>query len=335
MGNYSRLTFEDRVKITIYRSEGYSYSEIAAKISRSKSTISREFARFPFSYEADKAHRQSASRQRSRRLWRRKMDHNSNLREEVMSGLRKRWSPEQISRFLADKYPGDQSMQLSHEAIYTYIYVLPRGALRSELVSYLRQKKKARKNRRGLKDKRGQIPEMISITERPKSVETRSLSGHWEGDLILGKASKTALGTLVERKTRTLILVPLKANHRSPSQVRRAFERAFKTLPKQMRTSLTYDQGKEMMEHRLFTKNTKMKVYFCHPASPWERGTCENTNGLIRDYFPKKTDFSKISKKEIKRVQDELNERPRKTLGFRTPKEVFHKEILYKVPLDP
>lgn len=326
---YRRLSYEERVKISTYLQEKRSLAWIARKLGRATSSISREIRRFDSGYEEyHPLFNQVESRYTAsgRRRGTGKIHSNLALRKEVLQGLRKRWSPEQISNFLKNRYPKDPSMQVSHETIYTYIYVLPRGELRKELSSYLRQKQKLRGSRGGSHRKRGRIPEMISIEERPKSVERRALAGHWEGDLLIGPNHRTALGTLVERKTRTVLLVPLRK--KTATAVRRAFERAVRTLPKQMRGTLTYDQGLEMAQHRLFSKNTKMKVYFCHPASPWERGTCENTNGLIRDYFPKNTDFSKVSKARIKRVQDELNERPRKTLGFRTPKEVFTQEIL-------
>jgi len=229
---------------------------------------------------------------------------------------------------LKKKYVGKPRMQISHESIYTYIYLLPRGELKKELIGYLRQNKKSRYTRKGTNDKRGKIPDMISIEERPDEVADRSVAGHWEGDLIMGKGHKSAIGTIVERKTRTVILVKLKA--KDATSVRKAFERELLTLPKQMRKTMTYDQGHEMTEHKLFTKNTKMKVYFCHPASPWERGTNENTNMLIRDYYPKGTDFNGVSKKELKRVQYELNERIRKTLDWESPLDVFQREILNK-----
>jgi IS30 family transposase len=217
-------------------------------------------------------------------------------------------------------------MQVSHETIYTYIYLLPRGELRKELVSYLRQEKKSRYPRKGKNDKRGKISEMISIEERPAEVADRSLAGHWEGDLIVGKGHKSAIGTIVERRTRAVILVPLK--EKDASSVRKAFEKEVKKLPQQMRLSLTYDQGVEMSEHKLFTANSKMKVYFCHPASPWERGTCENTNMLVRDFFKKGTDFNLVTRKELKHVQYLLNTRPRKTLNWDTPMNALNKEIL-------
>ena len=219
-------------------------------------------------------------------------------------------------------------MQISHESIYTYIYLLPKGELKKELIGYLRQKKKTRYKRRGVYDRRGVIPEMVSIEERPAEVADRSVAGHWEGDLLLGKGHKSAIGTIVERKTRTVILVKLKA--KDATTVRKSFERELRTLPQQMKKSMTYDRGHEMVEHKLFTKNTRMKVYFCHPASPWERGTNENTNMLLRDYFPKGTDFTNITRKELKRVQYELNERIRKTLNWESPLDVFEREILSK-----
>lgn len=325
---YGRLRFKDRVRIGVYWEEGWSVSEIGRRLGRAKSTISRELERCR-DYDPDRANDKAEVRARFRRKWKTKLSRNPVLEGEVLNRLRKGWSPEQISRSLKLMFPSDDQMRISHETIYTYLYVLPRGELRAELLSYLRQKKKAR-SRRGRREKGGlrpgKIPEMISIEERPKEVERRSIAGHWEGDIVMGKRHKTALGTLVERKTRAVILVPL--TKKTAPEVRRAFERAVKNLPRQMARTLTYDQGHKMSEHRLFTRNTKIKVYFCHPASPWERGTCENTNGLIRDFFPKGTDFSKIPRPEFKRVQNLLNERPRKTLGFLTPKEVFAKEVL-------
>jgi transposase, IS30 family len=321
--SYNRLSYEERVKISTFFSEGLNQTEIGKKLKRSTSTISRELKRFPRSYAPQKAQIDAESKLKRRN---RKLETNQLLYGEVIEGLRKRWSPEQISETILEKFPGNEEMRISHETIYTYMYVLPRGELRSELISYLRQKKKSRYRRKGLYEKRGRIPEMISIEERPKAVENRSIPGAWEGDIILGKNHKSALGTLVERKTRAVILVKLK--DKTAPKVRLAFEKAMKKIPEQMRTSLTYDQGHEMSEHKLFSENMKMKVYFCHPASPWERGTCENTNGLIRDYFPKGTDFNKVPLRELRRVQHQLNERPRKTLGFKTPKDVFNEEIL-------
>lgn len=331
MSSYSRLSFRDRVEVNTLRKQGWSLAEISRQIGRSKSTVWREFRRFPQTYEPEKADLQAEVRARHRRRWKEKLSRNPRLLKEVIKRLRKKWSPNQISRTLRADFPDDEDMRVSHETIYTYVYVLPRGALRAELLSCLRQRRKSRYRRKPTPEARGKIMEMISIEERPKEVANRSLAGHWEGDIIMGKRHKTMIGTLVERKTRALILVPLK--NKSATVVRKAFEKALKDLPKKMRQTLTYDQGHEMAEHKLFTENTKIKVYFCHPASPWERGTCENTNGLIRQYFPKGTDFSKVTRHDLTRVQNQLNERPRATLGYLTPKEVFDKEVLSVVPL--
>jgi IS30 family transposase len=244
------------------------------------------------------------------------------LRKYVHEKIRLHWSPEQIVQCLYQEYPESKTMRISREAIYSYLYVLPRGELKRELLSCLRRRHKRRHKRSFGKtlSTRG-IEGMISIEERPKAVEKRTVPGHWEGDLLIGRNRQSALGSLVERVTRTTILVKLKK--RDAMTVRKAFARKAKRLPAEMKLSLTYDQGREMAQHQLFTKETQMKVYFAHPASPWERGTNENTNGLIRDFFPKGTDFNKISLREIKRVQHLLNGRPRKVLDWHTPYEAF------------
>ena len=327
MKNYNRLSFEERVKIETYANLGWTLMRIAENLGRSKSTISREITRYPLSYKADKAQKQ-AERNSHIHNFTRRLEENEPLFNVVYQYLKKHWSPQQISTYLKKKYADKPRMQISHESIYTYIYLLPKGELKKELIGYLRQKKKTRYKRRGVYDKRGVIPEMISIEERPAEVASRSVAGHWEGDLLIGKSQRSAIGTIVERKTRTVILVKLKAQ--DATTVRKSFERELRTLPQQMKKSMTYDRGHEMVEHKLFTKNTRMKVYFCHPSSPWERGTNENTNMLIRDYFPKGTDFSNITRKELKRVQYELNERIRKTLNWESPIDVFEREILSK-----
>lgn len=320
-GDYSRLSMGEREEISILLVQGHSYREIARHLDRSPSTISRECARNSgsASYRATTA--QNKMLQRCRRS-ERKLEANHVLRRNVIEGLKKQWSPQQISASLTETYPEDRTMRVCAETIYTYLYVLPRGELRRELLSYLRQHHKQRRPRSRGTDRRGQIPEMISIEERPPEVEDRSVPGHWEGDLIMGAGNRTALGTLVERTTRTVLLVPLKA--KDAESVRKAFARRLRAIPRQMKLSMTYDRGKEMAEHRLFTAETKMKVYFAHPQSPWERGTNENTNGLIRQYFPKGTDFSKVSYYEIMKAQDRLNGRPRKVLEWKTPYQAFN-----------
>jgi IS30 family transposase len=219
-------------------------------------------------------------------------------------------------------------MRISHEAIYQYIYVLPRGSLKQSLVKGLRQERAwRRKKYKGRKNEetRGKIADMLSIEERPADVASRTIPGHWEGDLIMGKHKRTALGTLVERTTRYTMLVPLKA--KDAETVRREYARALHSLPRDLAKSLTYDQGKEMSEHTQFTIDTGIVVYFAHPGSPWERGTNENTNGLIRQFFPKGTEFDKVPLREIRRAQNLLNDRPRKVLDYEKPFEAFTKLV--------
>lgn len=323
MKKYSHLTVLERETLAYGLIQGKSLGNIAKSMGRAKSTLSREISRTMqrgSTYSALTGQyfaklRRSALRKKKR------IENNPDLQEYIHSHLRLRWSPEQIAARLRMEYSHEVNMQISHETIYTYLYVLPRGELRAELLSYLRQKQRSRRKRTKAHTNRGQIPNLISIEERPKEVDNRTIPGHWEGDLVMGKGRKSALGTLVERTTRTTILVPL-VKKDAPA-VRRAFARETKKLPQQMRLSLTYDRGTEMSQHILFTKQTKIKVYFAHPQSPWERGTNENTNGLVRQYFPKGTDFHKVTREQIKKVQDLLNGRPRKVLDFQTPYEVF------------
>ena len=257
----------------------------------------------------------------------------TSLREYVLEKIIARWSPEQIAVKLKREYPHDTSMHISHEAIYQYVYVLPRGGLKRSLIEGLRQERAWRRKKykgRSNEEKRGKIADMLSIEERPLEVASRTVPGHWEGDLIMGRYKRTALGTLVERTTRYTILVPLGKNKDAVS-VRKAYTRELGALPQEIAKTLTYDQGKEMSEHKQFTIDTGMQVYFAHPGSPWERGTNENTNGLIRQYFPKGTEFDKVSTREIKRVQRELNDRPRAVLHYKKPDEVINQLVALKV----
>lgn len=329
--HYHRLTAEKREIISRMISQNQTCAAIAKRLQCHRSTVAREIARGRHilnEYSAVRSHEQALERA-SQRHCQRKLD-NPKLWKFVFEKLTLRWSPEQIARVLQETNPDQTAMNVSHESIYTYIYLLPKGSLKKELIHYLRQHKRKRKNRKRSTDTRGTIPNMISIEERPAEVADRSVPGHWEGDLLMGKRHASALGSVVERTTRTVILVPLKA--KDATSVRQSFARELKSLPRQMRISMTYDRGKEMAEHELFTKKTKMLVYFCHPQSPWERGTNENTNMLIRQFFPKGTDFTKVTRREIKYVQKLLNERPRKTLNFATPKEAFN-QLLTTVAL--
>jgi len=223
-------------------------------------------------------------------------------------------------------YPEDKNMRISHETIYKHIYCLPRGELKAELMRGLRQERKLRQPRKYSQDRKARIQDIISISERPEEVKDRIVPGHWEGDLILGKERKSALGTLVERTTRLTLLVPLK-DKKDAFSVRKAFAKEFKKIPNQFKKTLTYDRGSEMAQHRLFTKETNIQVYFADPYSPWQRGTNENTNGLIRQYFPKGTDFREVALSEIKEAERRLNSRPRKALGYYTPSEKFYQLI--------
>lgn len=323
MKRYTHLTIFEREVLANKLLLRRKLTDIAKVMGRDKSTLSREVSRCRLGYGGYRALTAQALVNTRKLVAKRpkKIENNPLLQEYIHSHLKLGWSPEQIANRLKMEYPTESSMQVSHEAIYTYLYVLPRGELRKKLLSCLRTDRRKRKKRGNTHSKRGQIPNMISIEERPKEVADRTIPGHWEGDLIVGKGRDSALGTLVERTTRTTILVPLK--EKDAPAVRRAFARETKHLPSQMKQSLTYDRGTEMSQHQLFTKQTKIKVYFAHPQSPWERGTNENTNGLIRRYFPKGTDFKKFNRKEIKRVQDLLNGRPRKILDWYTPFEVF------------
>ena len=329
MGNkYRHLSLAEREEISCGIVGGKSFRALAKQLGRNVSTISREVTeRNPnkFFYRAVNAQKVYDRKNEIRsKLRPKKLDQYPPLKKYVFKKLRKRWSPEQIAKTLKTEYPNDETMQVSSETI---LYLLPKGSLRKELLSYLRQKRAYRRGRRKkTQENRGKIPEMISIEERPKEVEDRIIPGHWEGDLIIGKRQQSAIGTLVERTTRFTIIVPLVA--RDAVSVRRALAREAKQLPKQVRRTLTYDQGSEMTEHRLFAKDTKMKVYFCNPGSPWERGANENTNGLIRDFFPKGTDFNQVTSREIKRAQKLLNERPRKILNWKTPGQAFNNILL-------
>lgn len=282
-------------------------------------------------YRAFSAKQRGARTASSRRLGKSILARRQSLRAYVIAGLKKRWSPREIVIRIKAEYPLDMTMRISHEAIYQYIYVLPRGALKATLIKGLRQERAyRRKKKEGDRDeKRGKIADMLSIKERPKEVESRTVPGHWEGDIIVGKYKRSAIGALVERTTRYTIIVPLKA--KDAGSVREAYAREFQKLPKEIAKTLTYDQGKEMSEHKQFTVDTGMQVYFAHPGSPWERGTNENTNGLIRQYFPKGTEFDKVPVRELKRVQRQLNDRPRAVLNYLKPDEVINSLVALEV----
>jgi IS30 family transposase len=313
----------EREELSRMLATGASLRAAAQVLQRAPSTLARELTRHrtsPLTYRAVPAH-QRAQRWAHQPRKPRTLAVHARLRAAVLSLLAHRWSPEQIAHGLPQRYPDDPTMRISHEAIYTYLYVLPRGALKRALARYLRRRHRFRRPHKIRRSSRP-IQDLVSIDERPTEVANRTVPGHWEGDLLVGHANASALGTLVERTTRFTLLVPLKA--KDAATVRQAFAREVRTLPAQLRRSLTYDQGPEMREHRLFTKQTKMKVYFAHPQCPWERGTNENTNGLLRQFFPKGTRFQQVTRAEIKRVQAMLNDRPRKILNWHSPAHAFH-----------
>ena len=326
---YKRLNRNHRIEIEKLIALGKNCTQIASALSVHPSTISRELKRVQKdAYDNLKAEVNYVHNLLDRRLGKSKIQSNPKLKNFVYSHLKLQWSPQQISNALKQFYPFDPTMQISHESIYCHIYIQPKKEVEKLLISQLRQKRKYRGNVRRGADKRTTIKDPIRIDERPAEVLTREIPGHWEGDLVMGKNRESAIGTLVERTTRFLIIVPLKK--KDATSVRTAFEKAFKNIPKHLKLSLTYDNGTEMAQHKLFTKNTKVKVYFAHPHSPWERPTNENTNGLIRDYFPKGTDFNMITKKDLNQVQNQLNERHRKTLQYESPLNTISRLFIQK-----
>jgi transposase, IS30 family len=324
---YRRIDLPQRIIIEKLLALGKTQEQIGIAIGFSKSSVCRDIKLCKKnSYSAIEASRISVGNSSNRRSGKCKNIYQKALGDVVLEKLKLRWSPEQIHLHLRKEYPNNPAMQISMESIYFYIYIHAKPELKKLLINQLRQKRAYRGNVRRGADKRSTIKDAVSIDERPEEVKGRLIPGHWEGDLIMGKDHASAIGTLNERSSRTVILVHLKA--KDAASVRKAFEQEFKTIPAQMKKTLTYDNGSEMAQHKLFTKHTHIDVYFAHPYSPWQRPTNENSNGLIRDYFPKGTDFNTISKERLKEVQNELNERPRKVLNMCTPKEVFEQYVL-------
>ena len=319
---YQQLSHYEREQIGLLKAERYSSTEIGKRLGRDATTVRRELCRLGPRTHYSPIRAQIDAKKKSKMPRTPKKLATESLWILVQAKLSLRWSPEQIAHYLKKTY-ANPAMQVSHETIYTYLYALPRGELRKELISYLRQGARGRQRRKRDTDTRGQIANIVSIHERPAEVADRCVPGHWESDLIIGKDHQSAIGTLVERTTRTTILVPLQA--KDALSVRVAFAKTVKQLPKEVFKSITHDRGTEMHQHQLFTKETKVQIYFADPQSPWQRGTNENTNGLIRQFFPKGTDFNLVTTKEIKQVQRLLNERPRKTLNWETPEHEFAK----------
>ncbi len=318
-----RLSLEEREEISRGLAAGSSIRSIARVIDRTPSTVCREVnanggrKRYR-ALVADRGARRRALRPKHTKLARCRR-----LRAIVERKLEARWSPQQISAWLALSYPNDPEMRVSHETIYQSLFVQGRGALRKELHSCLRTGRAMRRAKAYTKGNvgQGQLRNMVMISERPAEVSDRAVPGHWEGDLIFGK-KMTAIGTLVERKSRYVILLKL-PNGIGAEAVRRAMTKRILTLPAQLRRSITWDQGKEMAEHVQFTVDTGVQIYFCDPKSPWQRGSNENTNGLLRQYLPKSSDLSQCSQRELDAIARSLNTRPRQTLGWMTPSQAF------------
>ena len=303
--------------------------EIARTLGRAPSTISKELKRGKITHgrasrpQYSPARGQTHAEQARRGPRRRKLVEHTPLREYVQQALLDRLSPEQIAGRLRIDSPDDLEMRVSHETIYQALYVQGRGELKRELVKHLRTGRTVRKPRRREGERRGRIPGMVMISERPPEVEDRAVPGHWEGDLILGStASGSAIGTLVERTTGYVLLLHLPEHHTALA-VQDAMVRKMRQLPELLKRSITWDQGQEMTNHRLIADQTGLDIYFCDPHSPWQRGSNENTNGLLRQYFPKGTDLSLWGAGILDQVATELNNRPRKRHGFHTPAEVL------------
>jgi IS30 family transposase len=315
-----RLSLAEREEISRGLAEDASLRAIAAELGRCPSTISREVAAGGGRkrYRAVAAER--AAYRRARRPKQAKLVDRPELAAEVEDKLGAWWSPQQIATSLKETYPNRPEMQVSHETIYQSLFVQGRGALRKELARCLRSGRAVRKPRSRM-EMRGRMKDMVMISERPAEVEDRAVPGHWEGDLIVGKAGRSAVGTLVERSTRYVMLLRLEAQ--TARAVREAMTRQILTLPASLRRSLTWDQGREMAEHVRFSLDTDVAVYFCDPHSPWQRGTNENTNGLLRQYMPRGTDLSGHSQADLDAMADSLNGRPRQTLQWRPPSQAL------------
>ena len=323
--HYTHIGADERNFIQRHLNLGQSQTQIAATLGRPRSAISREVRRNRGGLSSYDAATAAASALGRRRRGVVKLAEGSAMREHVFKQIRQGWSPQQISGKLKTMLDNDNLLgQVSHEAIYQAIYVLPRGEIRKEIIGLLRQERKQRGSRTA-KDRRGGLIGMTSIHERPASVLTRELFGDWEGDFIKGAGNASAVGTLVERKSRFLILA--KMENCGADAALAGFTRGLNRVPADLLISLAYDQGKEMARHAELAKRLNFIVYFCDPHSPWQRPTNENSNGLVRQYLPKGIDLSEYSQRDLDRIAESLNTRPRAVLGFRTPKEVFNTEI--------
>jgi IS30 family transposase len=325
--HYEQLKPEERATVMLMNREGSSIRAMSRALKRSPSTISREIDRHRLNGHAYDA-TQAGDRARARRFQRRKTP--KLWQETVLFGvvehfLREGWSPEQIAGTMKCLYPHQPEQRVSHETIYNALYVIPKGELRTDLLGCLRQRRRVRRSRARGVDRRGQIQDMTSLHVRPPEVEDRLIPGHWEGDLIKGAFNRSAVGTLVERTSRLVMLVWVE--NASALAALEGFTRVLNGIPEPMRKTLTYDQGKEMSEHKRLTEMTGVSVFFADPHSPWQRGSNENTNGLLREYLPKGTDLSGFTQDDLNAIAWKLNNRPRKIHGFRTPLQVYNEML--------
>jgi IS30 family transposase len=320
------LTPVEREEISRRLATGESLRSIAARLGRSASTVCREVNRNGGRgrYRAQKAEEQALKR--SLRPKRCLLAMNERLRAMVARKLRENWSPEQISGWLSKHYPDDEAMRVSHETIYRTLFVQARGALKKELLAHLRSRRMMRKSRGASTagQPRGQIKEAVSIRERPPQAEDRAVPGHWEGDLLAGSRN-THVATLVERSSRFVMLV--RVSGKDTESVVTALSEQIRRLPKTLMATLTWDRGTEMASHKKFTVATDVAVYFCDPKSPWQRATSENTNRLLRQYLPRKSDLSVYGQQDLDLIALKLNSRPRKTLGYSTPAATLSKSV--------
>lgn len=324
MRDYNRITPKERCQIELLYRKHQGYSEIAKALNRPRCTIKREIDRGLYFntgyYIAEHAQMIADIKKRCKRVDP-KLLINRPLLFYVYRGLLNGLTPDQISNRIKLDYPDNALMRISHESIYVYIYQRTKPKLRSKLIALLPQSRPVRQGKSKRYIYRGVIRDRVPIDERPKEIEDRIEVGHWESDLIIGKGQGSCIGTIVERKSRFSLIIALES--KKSKHVVKAFSKALLELPKQLLKTITHDNGVEMAAHKLLAKWTGMAVYFAHPYSSWERGTNENTNGLIRRVFPKKTDFNDVAAADLKALQDNLNNRPRKVLGYKTPKEVL------------
>jgi len=325
---HRRLTLKEKVQIETLLNENKTKAYISKRLNRSRSTISREVNKWVLNkhdkYDAHLAHWCAKDDYLNKRNLD-KISTYSLLKFFVYKGLLSNWTPEQIAGKIKQDYPNNPIMTISHEAIYRHIYTRPQASLNKKLIKLLVRKKTRRrpsKKRRGTGCK---IINQVSIELRPKHIDLREEIGHWEGDLMIGKNQKSAIGTIVERKSRYTIIIKLKS--RKSEEVAKMFSKKLNQLHQIFKKTMTYDNGSEMAKHEKITQNTGMKIYFAHPYSSWERGTNENTNGLIRRYLPKGTNFNEIDEKTLLNIQEKLNNRPRKIIGYKTPKEIMDSEL--------